>query len=66
MTAVEATQDILQRQLPALAVLKQRGEIQVDNVDVFFDKGIFEYEDTKRILEVISLCGARCFLKSLK
>ncbi|EGC30061.1 hypothetical protein DICPUDRAFT_58479 [Dictyostelium purpureum] len=50
-TAHEATQDIINKQLPELKRLKDAGEISPSNIDVFLEKGFFEYEDTKKILE---------------
>ena len=32
----------------------ETGEVSPENVDVFCEKGIFEVEDTKKILQVIS------------
>eukprot|EP01133_Synstelium_polycarpum_P019968 gene19968-23929_t len=50
-TAAEATQDIVEKQLPELKRLMDLGEISPSNIDVFLEKGFFEYDDTKRILE---------------
>eukprot|EP01132_Coremiostelium_polycephalum_P009148 gene9148-11214_t len=50
-TAQQATQDILDNQLPELKRLMDKGEISPKNIDVFLEKGFFEYEDTKKILE---------------
>jgi len=51
-TADEATHDILQVQLPKLAELKNAGEISPENIDVFLEKGVFDRENTRKILEV--------------
>ncbi|GAM23027.1 hypothetical protein SAMD00019534_062020, partial [Acytostelium subglobosum LB1] len=50
-TAAEATEDIVSKQLPELKRLRDAGEISPANIDVFLEKGFFEYEDTKRILQ---------------
>ncbi|XP_028414426.1 probable imidazolonepropionase [Dendronephthya gigantea] len=50
LTASEATSDIINKQLPKLKSLIDSGELHVDNIDVFCEKGVFELEDTKKIL----------------
>ncbi|NXG50446.1 HUTI imidazolonepropionase, partial [Psilopogon haemacephalus] len=50
-TAAEATDDIVNNHLPKLRELKQSGEIHVDNIDVFCEKGVFDLESTRRILQ---------------
>ena len=32
------------------------GEMNVENIDVFCEKGVFEVEDSQRILEVADIC----------
>ncbi|KAF2071065.1 hypothetical protein CYY_007619 [Polysphondylium violaceum] len=51
LTAAEATDDIVNVQLPELKRLRDLGEISPSNIDVFLEKGFYEYDDTKRILE---------------
>jgi imidazolonepropionase len=51
-TLAEATQSVVHEQIPTLIALKQRGEISPDNIDVFYEKGVFERDETKRILQV--------------
>eukprot|EP01129_Flabellula_baltica_P009413 TRINITY_DN3842_c0_g1_i1.p1 TRINITY_DN3842_c0_g1~~TRINITY_DN3842_c0_g1_i1.p1 ORF type:complete len:422 (+),score=101.73 TRINITY_DN3842_c0_g1_i1:1-1266(+) len=51
MTAGEATDDIVNNQIPELVKLRDAGLISPSLVDVFCDEGFFEIEDTKRILE---------------
>ena len=51
LTAVEATSDIITKQLPKLKSLMTSGELHVDNIDVFCEKGVFELEDTEKILK---------------
>jgi imidazolonepropionase len=53
-TLAEATQSVVHEQIPTLIALKQRGEISPDNIDVFYEKGVFERDETKRILQVHS------------
>ncbi|EFA81808.1 imidazolonepropionase [Heterostelium album PN500] len=50
-TAEQATEDIVNKQLPELKRLRDAGEISPENIDVFLERGFFEYDDTKRILE---------------
>ena len=49
-TASEATDDVINVQLPKLGELRARGEISPDNVDVFLERGVFDREQTRRIL----------------
>ncbi|EGG25124.1 imidazolonepropionase [Cavenderia fasciculata] len=56
-TAAQATQDIVENQLPELARLRAAGEISPANIDVFLEKGFFELDDTRRILEAGKALG---------
>ncbi|KAJ8046502.1 putative imidazolonepropionase [Holothuria leucospilota] len=47
----QATEDVLNNQLPAVLLLNQTGELQVENIDVFCEKGVFDCDQTKQILE---------------
>ena len=67
---IQATIDVIEKQLPAVLKLKEEGELgfrtfgflfkkfsfpgemNVENIDVFCEKGVFEVEDSKRILKV--------------
>ncbi|XP_002742372.1 putative imidazolonepropionase [Saccoglossus kowalevskii] len=49
-TAEEATEDVISVQLPQIVELMKNGELQVDNIDVFCEKGVFNTEQTKKIL----------------
>jgi imidazolonepropionase len=51
-TADEATEDIINVQLPKLSALKEAGEISPENIDVFLEKGVFDAENTRKILQV--------------
>ncbi|GIY05833.1 probable imidazolonepropionase [Caerostris extrusa] len=50
MTSPEATEAVLNEQLPALAELIQLGKVTVDNIDVFCEKGVFDLDQSRRIL----------------
>lgn len=50
-TAEQATKNVLEEQLPALAKAMEAGDVECELVDVFCDKGIFEISDTRKILE---------------
>ena len=50
MTAQQATSDILDNQLPRLKQLMAEGSVHCDNIDVFYEKGVFEREETRQIL----------------
>jgi len=47
----EATTDILTNQLPCLKQEIENGRLHVDNIDVFCEKGVFDTESTRQILE---------------
>lgn len=47
----EATKDILSVQLPAIQKQISAGSLQVDNIDVFCEKGVFDLNSTRRILK---------------
>lgn len=50
-----AAADVIERQLPAVVAAREAGEIAVDSIDVFCEKGVFGRDTTRRILEA----GAR-------
>ncbi|KAB5579454.1 hypothetical protein PHYPO_G00195240 [Pangasianodon hypophthalmus] len=50
-TMEEATEDILSVQLPAIQKQISAGNLQVDNIDVFCEKGVFDLNSTRRILQ---------------
>ncbi|ERE91833.1 putative imidazolonepropionase [Cricetulus griseus] len=50
-TAIEAANDIISKHLPRLKELCKTGELHVDNIDVFCEKGVFDLDTTRRILE---------------
>lgn len=51
MTSHEATEAVLNEQLPALEKLMTSGELTVDNIDVFCEKGVFDLDQSRRILK---------------
>uniref|UniRef100_A0A8B9VG47 Probable imidazolonepropionase n=1 Tax=Anas zonorhyncha TaxID=75864 RepID=A0A8B9VG47_9AVES len=50
-TATEAADDIINNHLPKLKELKLSGEMHVNNIDVFCEKGVFDLDSTRRILQ---------------
>ena len=50
-TAEEATQNVVTVQIPALQELCQSGELSIDNIDVFCEKGVFDTDASRRILK---------------
>ncbi|KAB1269758.1 putative imidazolonepropionase [Camelus dromedarius] len=50
-TATEAADDIISNHLPKLNELGRSGEIHVDSIDVFCEKGVFDLDSTRRILQ---------------
>ncbi|CAI5785763.1 probable imidazolonepropionase [Podarcis lilfordi] len=50
-SAIEATDDIVSIHLPKLKQLELNGEIHIDNIDVFCEKGVFDLPSTRRILQ---------------
>lgn len=49
-TADKATVDIVGVQLPDIKRRIDAGELHVDNIDVFCERGVFDVEQTRRIL----------------
>lgn len=54
-----ATDDIINRQLPELAREQAAGNIRVDNIDVFCEKGVFDVDHSRRILRAGLDAGLR-------
>lgn len=46
----EATTDVIEVQLPRIKQLMEAGELTVENIDVFCEKGVFDTEATRKIL----------------
>lgn len=51
MSGDEATRRIIQHDLPRIRETMESGEVRVDNIDVFCERGVFDLEQTRRILE---------------
>ena len=49
-TADETTSNIVDEQIPAITSLCDSGDIHVDNIDVFCEKGVFNTDQSRRIL----------------
>lgn len=47
----EATENILQVQLPRLKQKMNAGTLKVDNIDVFCEQGVFDLSSTRSILK---------------
>lgn len=47
----EATDDIVNNQIPTIKKLMDQGQLHVDNIDVFCEKGVFDTEASRQILE---------------
>ena len=54
-----ATMDVINNQLPAVIKMVEEGQLEVDNIDVFCEKGVFELEQSRRILEAGKKAGLR-------
>lgn len=53
----EATNNVINCQIPKLQELMKNNELTVDNIDVFCEKGVFGVEDTRKILEAGKSAG---------
>lgn len=58
-TAAQATEDVIHNQLPTILQLRDSGKLNVENMDVFCEKGVFEIEDSKKILQAGRKAGLR-------
>ena len=47
----EATQNVIDVQIPALQELCAGGHLSIDNIDVFCERGVFDSEASRRILK---------------
>ncbi|KAJ3207973.1 putative imidazolonepropionase [Entophlyctis luteolus] len=56
-TAPQATEDVVNVQIPAVVKARNLGQIYVDNIDVFMEKGVFDAEQTEKILTKGKECG---------
>lgn len=51
MTSEQATVAVIEQMLPEVVRLRRSGDLHVDSIDVFCEKGVFNVEETRRILE---------------
>jgi len=49
-TMEQATADVINVQIPHISRLMQSGELVVDSIDVFCEKGVFDLDSTRQIL----------------
>ncbi|XP_072257382.1 probable imidazolonepropionase [Pyxicephalus adspersus] len=56
-SAETAATEIIENHLPALKELAVNEEVHVDNIDVFCEKGVFDLQSTKRILQAGKAIG---------
>ena len=56
-TAEEATNDIINVQLPDIRRRVDSGQLHVDNVDVFCEQGVFDVDQARRILTAGQAAG---------
>ena len=49
-TMEQATKDVIDVQIPHISKLMQSGDIIVDSIDVFCEKGVFDLDCTQQIL----------------
>jgi len=46
----QATRDVIDVQIPQISKLMQFGDLTVDSIDVFCEKGVFDLDCTRQIL----------------
>ena len=54
-----ATEDVVNTQLPRVMEEVEAGRLNVENIDVFCEKGVFEIDQSKKILEAGRKAGLR-------
>jgi imidazolonepropionase-like amidohydrolase len=59
VTAEDFVSDVVCRHLPEVARLTKQGKLNVENVDVFCERGVFDVQQTRTILEAASKLGLR-------
>lgn len=50
LSSDEATLSVIEEQIPALSDLSGKGQLHVDNIDVFCERGVFDIDQSRRIL----------------
>ncbi|XP_067119606.1 probable imidazolonepropionase [Centruroides vittatus] len=58
-TAEEATRSVIDNQIPKLKQLMDEGELHVDSIDVFCEKGVFDLQQSRKILQKGRSIGLR-------
>ena len=56
-TAEAAVEDILKNHLPKIRALRDAGELHVHNFDVFCEKGVFDVDQSRRMLKAGKCMG---------
>ena len=51
MSSDEATKDVIEIQIPEVVRQNKSGELSVENIDVFCEKGVFDVGQSKSILK---------------
>ncbi|XP_071526582.1 probable imidazolonepropionase [Panulirus ornatus] len=51
LTTEEATRRVVEQQLPAVKAAMDAGELKVDSIDVFCERGVFDVDQSRRILQ---------------
>ena len=54
-----ATTDVINNQLEQVMTSVKAGQLNVENIDVFCEKGVFEISQSRRILEAGRAAGLR-------
>ena len=54
-----ATSDVINNQLEQVMTSVKAGELNVENIDVFCEKGVFEISQSRRIMEAGREAGLR-------
>jgi len=57
--AEKATKDVIENQLTQVLRENASGNLNVENIDVFCEKGVFEIEDSRKMLEAGQKAGLR-------
>eukprot|EP00092_Neocalanus_flemingeri_P018092 GFUD01019581.1.p1 GENE.GFUD01019581.1~~GFUD01019581.1.p1 ORF type:complete len:420 (-),score=125.05 GFUD01019581.1:259-1518(-) len=57
--AEAATKDVIENQLAAVLKEAAAGNLNVENIDVFCEKGVFEIEDSRKMLKAGKAAGLR-------
>jgi imidazolonepropionase len=51
LSSAEATNKVINEQIPELKQLLDRNELSVENIDVFCEQGVFDTDQSRSILE---------------